>query len=417
MDIREIIKKEGQIKKFCMYGFFKNLRFFEPYLLIYFAYLGFDLFEIGVLMSIQAGMTYAFEVPSAIVADYFGKKNELMMCFAFYIISFVLLFIGCEFWLVALGMVFFGLGEAFRSGTHKAMILGYLEHRGWYEHKGFVYGRTRSYSLTGSAISAFLSILLVLQFNNLRWIFAVSIVPYILDFILIATYPEYLNERQIRGKKEESFRRTIHNHMKGIIRNVDVMKVITSSATYDGVFKILKDYIQPILSVIIFSAGFKALDGLDHDQMLKVILGVVYGFFYLFSAQTSKQMYKVTGRFGENRIYDLLFDLFGGVLILLSFTIKSEQLFVTVVLYFVLYLMKDARRPTFLEVSSNYMKKSERVTVLSMESQLRAVLMMIFGPLFGLVAETFSISFLFLVLGCVLILGNRVLKIGKRDCT
>jgi len=27
-------------------------------------------------------------------------------------------------------MIFFGLGEAFRSGTHKAMIYGYLEEKG-----------------------------------------------------------------------------------------------------------------------------------------------------------------------------------------------------------------------------------------------------------------------------------------------
>jgi len=34
-DIYQEIKKDFQVKKFCYYGFLKNLRFFEPYLYIY----------------------------------------------------------------------------------------------------------------------------------------------------------------------------------------------------------------------------------------------------------------------------------------------------------------------------------------------------------------------------------------------
>lgn len=37
------------------------------------------------------------------------------------------LFLGNGYGLISVGMLFFGLGEAFRSGTHKAMIYSYLE--------------------------------------------------------------------------------------------------------------------------------------------------------------------------------------------------------------------------------------------------------------------------------------------------
>ena len=55
--------------------------------------LNFSLFKIGVLFSIREAIIYIFEVPSGIIADNYGKKKELMICFIFYIISFLLFFI------------------------------------------------------------------------------------------------------------------------------------------------------------------------------------------------------------------------------------------------------------------------------------------------------------------------------------
>jgi len=44
------------------------------------------------------------------------------------------------------------------------------------------------------------------------------------------------------------------------------------------------------------------------------------------------------------------------------------------------------------------MKKNERATMLSIESQLRALLMIVFAPLCGFIADSFSIGTLFVVL-------------------
>lgn len=166
---------------------------------------GMNLFQIGTLISIREVITYVFEVPSGIFADNYGKKRELMICFTFYMISFIFFFIGSNYFVIAIGMIFFCLGEAFRSGTHKAMIYTYLEQKQWFKYKAFVYGRTRFFSLIGSAISAFLSIIFILNLPGIRWVFLVCIVPYIADFILIGTYPDSLDDIKDRGMKGKSF--------------------------------------------------------------------------------------------------------------------------------------------------------------------------------------------------------------------
>ncbi|GAB6109766.1 MFS transporter [Fusibacter bizertensis] len=408
-----LIKADFQIKKFCMYGFFKNLKFFEPYLLIYLLGMGLNMFQVGLLFAVREGITYVFEVPSGIIADHYGKKKELLACFTFYIISFVFFFMGNDFVVLAIGMIFFGLGEAFRSGTHKAMILTYLEHKGWYEHKGFVYGRTRSFSLLGSSLSAFLSILFVLQLPALKWIFLICIIPYLIDFFLILSYPDFLDEKRQTEKSIKAFWKLSLHQIKSIFNNHALNKIMISASSYDGVFKTIKDYIQPILSMLLFAAGASALFSLDNDQSLKVYLGLIYGVFYIFSSYVSKNIYRLTKKWNAIFVFEKLYDLMGILLIFLAIAVFRKQLIFAIAIYFSLYLMMDARRPVFVDVSSDYMDREQRATVLSIESQFKALFMVVLSPLFGWIADQFSISILFMGIGIFLLTVSRFLGIKK----
>ena len=60
----------------------------QAYLLLILMEWGYSLFQIGVLHSVTFAFTYVFEVPSGLIADHFGKKNELMLCFVWYMFSF-----------------------------------------------------------------------------------------------------------------------------------------------------------------------------------------------------------------------------------------------------------------------------------------------------------------------------------------
>ncbi|NCC55765.1 MAG: MFS transporter [Erysipelotrichia bacterium] len=129
-----------QITKFSLYGLLKNLRFFEPFMLIYFLDQSLNLFHIGILFSIREIITYIFEIPSGVIADRYGKKTELVFCFIFYITSFILFFFATGFVGFVFAMSLFALGEAFRSGTHKAMIMAYMDRHELKDSKTRIYG-------------------------------------------------------------------------------------------------------------------------------------------------------------------------------------------------------------------------------------------------------------------------------------
>lgn len=405
------IKKDRQIKKFCAYGFLKDLQFFEPYLLIYLIASGLNLFQIGLLYSIRAAIVYIFEIPSGIIADTYGKKKELMICFTFYMVSFVFYFIGGSFWVFSIAMVFFGLGEAFRSGTHKAMILSYLEQKDWFMHKGFVYGRTRSFSLIGSSLSAFISIIFVLSLPDLKWLFLLCIIPYMLDFALIASYPNSLDEQRETELTMKGFFSSGYAKLKSIFTNPSLEKVLLSSSLYDSIFKTIKDYIQPILVSLILTATALGFTHLSADDTVKVYLGIIYGIFYIFSSYASRNVYRLNKLAPSYTLMSLFFDIMGVACLVLFLALKAKLTVAVIILFFVLYILKDARRPLFLDVCADHMNKDERATAMSVDSMLAALFMVVFGPLFGFIADHFSIGILFLFIGILILISNRFLTL------
>jgi MFS family permease len=411
-DIYQEIKKDFQVKKFCYYGFLKNLRFFEPYLYIYLLQVvELNLFQIGLLLSIRELTMYIFEIPSGIFADQYGKKNELVLCFIFYIISFFLFYVGSQFLIIIFAMIFFGLGEAFRSGTHKAMIYSYLEQKEWFNYKTFVYGRTRSYSLIGSSIASFIAIFLVIQFPKIKTIFLFSIIPYLLDFLLIISYPPSLNE-PIETKF--SFKKIIIfsiEKFQNMVNNTMLRKVVLSSSIFDAIFKSLKDYIQPILSNLILASGTYIISSIDAEVQLKIALGIIYGVIYIFSAGVSRNIYRLNTKWSSADLMDVSFVIFGITFFALAFTIKKELITIVILLYLLLYLLKDGRRPLVVDVFGNYMKKDERATVMSIESQTRSLLMVILAPLMGYIAHRFSIPTLFFMIGLSLLIIIPMIKV------
>jgi predicted MFS family arabinose efflux permease len=412
--LRKTMIRDPLIWKFCAYGFLKNLKFFEPYLVIYLLGMGQDLFSIGILYSIREGITWLFEIPSGVLADNYGKKKELMTCFLFYILSFLLFFRASGFPVLVAAMIFFGLGEAFRSGTHKAMIYSYLERKGWFHEKTFVYGRTRSFSLLGSSLSAFLSILFVVNLPALRWIFLICTVPYILDFILIWSYPEYLDEKHEAHFSFRSFVSLTFERLYSVARRPVLRKILFSSALFDGIFRTIKDYIQPIL-ILLFLSAITVKDPANSEKVVKIYLGILYGIFYIFSSMASRNVYRLHGIWTSSSIMNYSFVLLGLMFIGLSFSIHIHLPITVMGIYFLIYVMKDGRRPIFMDLCGNWMEKKERATVMSLDSQLRSVVTIIAAPAAGWLAETFSIGTMFLVLGLVILITERLAHINEES--
>lgn len=386
-----------QITKFSLYGLLKNLRFFEPFMLIYFLDQSLNLFHIGILFSIREIIIYIFEIPSGVIADRYGKKTELVFCFIFYITSFLLFFFATGFVGFVFAMSLFALGEAFRSGTHKAMIMAYMDRHELKDSKTRIYGLTRSYSLIGSMIASLVSIGLVLWLPSIRYLFLVAIIPYVIDLLMILTYPNYLNEKRDATFSIKSF---IKSNIDGItytFKDKNVRNAVFNSSTYQAFFKAIKDYIQPLIlaitgSIIVFSS-------LDNDQHKTVYIGIIYTIIYFISAISSRNAHCVQGFGSHKTLIKWMWFLTTVVLLVMSF--MQSSLIIVFSVFVVLYVIMNIRKPIMVDVIGEATVDDKRATVLSIEAQMASLMIAISAPLIGLLAE-YSMQALFMTLSVLM---------------
>lgn len=393
MDETRRIKK--QILKFSFYGFLKNLRFFDPYLYLYFIQSGLEYTEIGLLLAVREIIIYVFEIPSGVLADRYGKKTELIISFMFYIVSFVLFYLGDGFIDYTIAMVFFGFGEAFRSGTHKAMIMAYLDKKNIKDSKSKVYGKTRSFSLIGSTISSLISIIFIITLPNLSWLFIIAIIPYILDMILILTYPRFLNERIDSKFNLREFLKENVRAVKYVLNTKNIRVLLMGSASYNAGFKSIKDYIQPLivsltLSVVLFS-------NFSPEDNTNMYLGFIYAVIYIISAFATYNSHKLSKFINRETIISSMWILSGVSLIILGFFVNS--LIVILVVFLLLYVYLNIRKPLMIEKIGDAVDSKKRASVLSIESQFTSLLIALFAPILGLIADNYSIELMLTLVG------------------
>lgn len=386
-----------QLTKFGMYGLLKNLKFFDPFLLYYLWQNGLDLTSIGLLIAIREAMIYIFEIPSGVIADKFGKRNELVLCFLFYIGAFVMFYIGGQFFVFVIAYVLFGLGEAFRTGTHKAMIMDFLEYHELNDDKAKVYGKTRSYSLIGSSLSSVIAIGLVIFLPDIRLLFLISIIPYILDLLLIVSYPDYLNTKDECCVTVKSFFYSMFKLVYDTLRIKNTRNLLVDSALYNAVFKTIKDYVQPILETLMI--GVIIFSILDNNENVEVVLGITYAVIFLISSFASRYSYVLINRISRDKVINISWIV--SLLIYILLALFIESLIVVIVLFVLIYVVQNIRKPLMVGKIGDTTLKESKASTLSVESQLTSVFIILMAPLLGFVYDNIGAAYVFLVLGAL----------------
>lgn len=384
---------KNQILKFKLYGFFKNLRFFDPFLLLYLTYNEISVAQIGILYAIREAIIYFMEIPSGVIADNYGKKNELVICFLFYISSFVFFFIGGEFYIFVFAFILFGLGEAFRSGTHKAMIMDFMDYHNIKDQKSKIYGSTRAISMVGSTLSSLLSIVIVTIIPNLSFLFIIAIIPYIADLVLILSYPEYLNLRDESDITIKDFVNKTIYAVINVFKTGEKSIVVLDSALYQAIFKTIKDYIQLILFAILVNEMLKT------ESDTEIIIAVIYAGLYFLSAIASKYSHVLLTLRHRDIVLNSIWLITSGAS--LVFVLVSPSLTTIIIGFSLFYILLNLRKPIMVEKIGDICEINERASILSIESQIASLIIIIIAPLFGYLYEFYGYEYIFVVIAVI----------------
>ena len=394
---------KSMIFRFSLYGFLKNQQYFEPFILLAFLQMGLSFTLIGILIGVREFLRNVAEIPSGAIADLLGRRKSLLFSFSCYIVSFAIIgTVGLKlagtastmtvFSALLVALAYYALADAFRSGTHKALIFTYLRIDGRTEERTKVYGFTRSWSKIGSALSVILACIFIYISDDYVWIFYLSIIPFIFNMFIVGFYPKELDGD---GRPENAGVAEIVVHLTEsfalAFRNEDLRGLIIESMSFEGFFKATKDYLQPILKMaaIPLTALFFADLALSETQKSVILIGPVYFLLFLGSAVANRKAHQFVDWSGGDEkaakaMWIILFLLYVCLIPALYYNIYWAAISGLVFIH----LLQNIWRPLFFSRVDAHGDENKGATLLSIQGQAQSIATMIYAPMLGYVIDS-----------------------------
>lgn len=379
------------ISRFSLYGFLKNFDFSEPFLILFWLSLGLNFFQIGILVAFQNVLINAMEIPSGAFADLYGRKTCMMISLASYVVSFILFAVAQSFAMLFLPLVFYAMGDAFRTGTHKAMIFDWLKMNGRLGERTKVYGYTRSWSNYGSAFSVVIAALIMIVFRDYRLVFWLSVIPGLVGLWNMYCYPDELNHKQ---SGTVSVREVLLHTFAGVQKAVThsrLRTLVVQNMAFEGCFVVSKDFIQPLLKAQVLVLASSV--ALSQDRATSLGIGIVYFALHMVSAFTSRRAHGFVKNVKSESNAALILLLTGAILFAVSaFGLFTGRIYIAIGVFVVLFVLQNLWVPVNVAQYDSYSDATDQATILSVASQAKAIGVAVLAPLSGLAADSIGIQ-------------------------
>jgi MFS family permease len=360
--------------------------------------------QVGLLYSLHFLMRTLLEIPSGVIADALGRKKSMLFSYLLYISSFITYYLSNSYFLLIIATILFGIADAFRTGTHKAMIVEYLSIKGWGEHKTAYYGLTRSWSQTGSAASSIIVLFIYMLKPDYSFIFLVTTIPYILGIINLYTYPDYLDSH-IKQNTEKHYAK-LRSSLKEsfiIVSDIRNLKILAGSSLFFGYYHAVKDYLQPIVLSIGIIVPINMFNTLSDDT--SKILPLIYFVIYLLTALASRKAGQLKSLLKKDTISIKYLSILGGICgLLVALFYYLNWPILSLIPFMLVFSLINLQRPSVVSYVSEQFQKKNMASVLSIESQLGSLIAAILAFITGFFADIFGLAITFGIISFVFVL-------------
>lgn len=385
--------------RFSLYGFLKNQTYFEPFLILAFREKGLSFFQIGLLIGFREVCVNLFEIPSGAVADLYGRRRAMVFSLSAYIFSFLVFGYAASLAALFGAMFAFALGDAFRSGTHKAMIFDWLRGQGREAERTKVYGFTRSWSKMGSAVAVVISAAFIFFGASYSDVFLLAVIPYLLGIVNLLGYPAELDgaQRQDEGEKPGVAARAaaVFAHLKGALSLTltlpPLRRIVGESMGFDGVYKAAKDYIQPVIREM--ALGLAVLGAWEGRQRVAVLAGAVYFALHLLASVASRGGYRLSAAAGgEERAARFIWAGTAALYAALAAGLAMGRMEVAIAAFIGLAGAQGLWRSILIGRIDAQGGPEAGATVYSIEAQAKSLFAMVLAPAVGFAVDRLGLA-------------------------
>lgn len=295
-------------------------------------------------------------------------------------------------------MCILGIGDAFRSGTHKGMIMDYLKIMSWEHLKIDYYGHTRSWSQLGSALSALIGGILIFFMGTYKNIFLFALIPYTLNIINIYNYPNELNFSEKDKSKTPSFI-SLSKQLLRSFKNREVIYIVNSASLHTAFLKTIKDYLQ--LIIVSLAATLPYLVSIESDQKSGLVVGISFFFIYILSSIASKNASTAVALGIKNidrktLFLGLILGAFSGLLYINGF------IFLSAICFIFIYIIESTRKPILTSYLANTVPGEILSSAFSIQSFYTTIVTAILSVVIGLLADGFGVGLGLMVISLLL---------------
>ena len=362
--------------------------------ILFFIQNGLSLLQIGLLESIFHGTSLLCEIPSGMLADRFSYKTNLYLARLASIVSSILILFGQgNFWIYALAMMVSAWSYNFDSGTSNAFLYDSAVEAGqkdrYLQISSFLSGVAEVTRTLGTVVAGFFI------HGALAWTYLIAIGLSFLSIILIYLMKEPMAKRE---KNEALTFKTI------------VLQVRKEWHEKPVLFYWMMTYqlVGTLMCMFYFYYQQKISDLAGWQVSLVMLIGSGLNLIAVYVAS------QIGKKWNSNRVFPTLVALTGLALLL----VFSGTSFAFLLVYLLTDTLYAVYQPIYFNDLQGYLPSSVRATMLSINSMLFSLSMIVIFPLTGWMIDRWGLVAVFLVLGLILLLIYPILiisltRIGK----
>lgn len=358
--------------------------------ILFFIQNGLSLLQIGLLESIFHGTSLLCEIPSGMLADRFSYKTNLYLARLASIVSSILILFGQgNFWIYALAMMVSAWSYNFDSGTSNAFLYDSAVEAGqkdrYLQISSFLSGVAEVTRTLGTVVAGFFI------HGALAWTYLIAIGLSFLSIILIYFMKEPMAKRE---KNEVLTFKTIVQQVRKEWQEKPVL--FYWMMTYQ--------LVGTLMCMFYFYYQQKISDLAGWQVSVVMLIGSGLNLLAVYVAS------QIGKKWNSNLVFPTLVALTGLALLL----VFSGTPFAFLLVYLLTNTLYAVYQPIYFNDLQGYLPSSVRATMLSINSMLFSLSMIVIFPLIGWLIDRWGLVAVFIVLGLILLLIYPILIISLK---
>ena len=356
--------------------------------ILFFIQNGLSLLQIGLLESIFHGTSLLCEIPSGMLADRFSYKTNLYLARLSSIGSSILILFGQgNFWIYAIAMMVNAWSYNFDSGTSTAFLFDSAVEAGqkdrYLQISSFLSGVAEVTRTLGTVVAGFFI------HGALAWTYYIAIGLSLISILLIFLMKEPESKSDERS----------HLTLKRIL---EVVKQEWQEKPVLFYWMLTYQLVGTIMCMFYFYYQQKISDLASWQVSLIMLIGSGFNLLAVYLAS------QIGKKWNSNQVFPILVALTGLTLLLVG----AKTPFAYLSVYLLTNALYAVYQPIYYNDLQAYLPSSVRATMLSINSMMFSLSMIVIFPLTGWLIDTCGFVAVFLVLGLITFLSFPLLLIG-----